>query len=93
MFFKIRLQKAPTPPELQKRLNASPELQKRLNALVDDITNAFYVNICRGLFEKDKLLYSFMISININLESKEINLREWNYILKGSPSDIPLTED
>ena len=93
MFFKIRLQKAPTPPELQKRLNASPELQKRLNSLVDDITNAFYVNIFRGLFEKDKLLYSFMISININLESKEINLREWNYFLKGSPNDIPLTKD
>ena len=83
MFFKIRLQKAPTP----------PELQKRLNALVDDITNAFYVNIFRGLFEKDKLLYSFMISININLELKEINLLEWNYFLKGSPSDMPLTKD
>jgi len=79
----MRLEKAPNP----------PELEKRLNALVDDLTSAFYTNICRGLFEKDKLLYSFMISININLESKEINAREWGFFLRGPTDDVPLTED
>ena len=34
-----------------------------------------------------------MISINISLESKEINQREWGYFLRGPPSDVPLTED
>ncbi len=54
------------------------------------MTNAFYINICRGLFEKDKLLYSFLIAININIESKDINPREWNFFLRGPSSDIPL---
>lgn len=61
--FKIRLEKAPNP----------PELQNRLAALIEDLTGAFYTNICRGLFEKDKLLYSFMIAVNIGLEAKDIN--------------------
>ena len=83
MLFKIRLEKAPAP----------PELQNRLNALVEDLTKAFYINICRGLFEKHKLLYSFMISVNICLDSKEINQREWNFFIRGSPNDEPLTEE
>ena len=83
VLFKIRLEKAARP----------AELQKRLNALVEDLTNAFYINVCRGLFEKDKLLYSFLISININIESKEINLREWNYFMRGGSGDTPVTED
>jgi len=60
---------------------------------VTDITSSFYTNICRGLFEKDKLLYSFTISVNISLESKEINQREWAFFLRGPTGDVPLTEE
>ena len=58
-----------------------------------DITQSCYIIICRGLFEKDKLLYSFMISIQINLESKEINQREWSYFLRGFPGELIITDD
>jgi dynein heavy chain len=68
------------------RLNKSqksPELQRRLNILVEDITKSFYTNICRGLFEKDKLLYSFLNAVKIGLSSGRLSSAEWAYYLKG----------
>ena len=83
MLFKIRLEKAPPP----------PEKNKRIDTLVADITYSCYAIICRGLFDKDKLLYSFMIGVQINLESKEINQREWSYFLRGFPGELNTPED
>jgi dynein heavy chain len=37
-------------------------LKDRLALLVADITQSIYFNVCRGLFEKDKLLFAFMMS-------------------------------
>ena len=47
-------------------------LQERLDLLIDDITVSLFTNVCRGLFEKDKLLYSFMIAVKIRLQSGEV---------------------
>ena len=48
--FKLRLEKS----------EQSDEIEKRLIILIDDITKNFYLAICRGLFERDKILYSFL---------------------------------
>lgn len=43
----------------------SDVLEERLEILIKDITIQFYSNICRGIFEKDKLTYSFMNATSI----------------------------
>ena len=59
-------------------------LDERLLILIDDITINFYKNICKGLFEKDKLLYSFLITMKIQLSEKKISISDWNFFLRGS---------
>jgi dynein heavy chain, axonemal len=74
-FFKKRLENS----------EQSEDLESRLGIIIEDITVNFYKNICRGLFEKDKLLYSFLITVKINLNSGEIDQGHWNFFLRGSP--------
>jgi dynein heavy chain len=51
--------------------------------LINDITDSFYVNICRGLFEKDKLIYSFLNASGIIRRDGRITFAEWNYFVRG----------
>jgi dynein heavy chain len=79
----------------KKRLEMSEQTEdvdKRLTILVNDITVNFYKNICRGLFEKDKQLFSFMIAAKIQMGLKKISSKEWNYFLRG-PAVVTKRED
>lgn len=61
--------------------------------MIEDVTRAFYFSICRGLFEKDKLLYSFLNATSILRRTKKINVDEWNFFLRGSPTDFTKFEN
>ncbi len=39
---------------------------------------------CRGLFEKHKLVFSFMLCADIMRQAGDITDAEWNYFLRGA---------
>lgn len=64
------------------------DLQKRLQILIDEITVAVYTNISRGLFERHKLVFSFMLCISIMKHQGLIPEDYWNFLLRGPPSGV-----
>ncbi|RLN88726.1 hypothetical protein BBJ28_00016849, partial [Nothophytophthora sp. Chile5] len=60
-------------------------LAQRLTNLIDFQTRYIYVNICRGLFEVHKVLFSMLICCKILLHSGRISPMEWGFYLRGVP--------
>lgn len=50
----------------------SEELELRIEYIIEHFTLSIYNNVCRSLFEKDKLLFSFLLTIGIMKEKKQI---------------------
>ena len=58
-------------------------LGARLKILLDEITLAVYTNVSRGLFERHKLVFSFMLCANIFKQAGFITDQQWNFLLRG----------
>ncbi|KAJ8965675.1 hypothetical protein NQ314_003957 [Rhamnusium bicolor] len=74
----------------------SPDLNVRLGILYDEITLAVYTNISRGLFERHKLVFSFMLCVAIFQQSGDITDSQWNFLLRGpvgSQANLPKKPD
>ncbi|XP_011495537.1 PREDICTED: dynein heavy chain 6, axonemal [Ceratosolen solmsi marchali] len=67
----------------------SSDLQTRLRILYDEITLSIYTNVSRGLFEKHKIVFSFMTNIAILLNDNIISISQWNFLLRG-PDQIKI---
>ncbi|CAM9922378.1 unnamed protein product, partial [Choristocarpus tenellus] len=60
------------------------DLGRRLATLISFSTRVIYGNICRGLFERHKLLFSALICFQILRHNGDIRREEWNLFLRGS---------
>jgi len=70
-----------------KAIDASPAgetLDVRIDNLISVITSIIFTNISRGLFERDKLIFSFLIATSIDRNSNKITAAAWNLLLRGT---------
>jgi len=59
------------------------DLRERLGVINDHFTYALYQNVCRSLFERDKLLFSFLLDSRIMQSRSELPEQEYQFFLTG----------
>merc|ERR1719305_755816 len=71
--FKMRMDKS----------EESDDLATRVQTIIDDMTLNTYIDICRGLFEDHKLIFSMLIASNVLRHEKNVSPNEWLFFLRG----------
>ncbi|KAK3264588.1 hypothetical protein CYMTET_26684, partial [Cymbomonas tetramitiformis] len=62
----------------------STNQDRRLENLKECFLRQIFVNVCRSLFEKDKLLFAFLLVITIERdEHANVDPQEWRFLLTG----------
>ncbi|CAK1583483.1 unnamed protein product [Parnassius mnemosyne] len=64
------------------RAPAADDLEARVRNLLDSITFAVFVYTSRGLFEKDKLIFLFLITLQILQADGKVDPKELDFLLK-----------
>lgn len=59
-------------------------LEERLQILLDQILLNSYINVSRGLFEQHKLIYSFMLCVEVLKHRGAISEAEWQNFIRSS---------
>ncbi|KAI3386976.1 hypothetical protein SNEBB_002464 [Seison nebaliae] len=61
-------------------------LKKRLNNIIHTLTSNVYIYGCTGIFEKHKLLFSFQITVKLEMDKETISQEELDFFIKGNIS-------
>ena len=64
----------------------SEDLDERSNNLNKEFLSSLYRNIGRSLFEKDKMIFSFLLCVKLNQMSGEVDMNEFRFLLTGGVS-------
>ncbi|KAK9812825.1 hypothetical protein WJX72_004356 [[Myrmecia] bisecta] len=69
----------------------SDDLDVRLQLLNDHFTFFLYQNVCRSLFEKDKLLFAFGVAAGLQMDAGRMSGAELRFLLTGGVAvgDLP----
>ena len=59
------------------------DLDERSKNLNKEFLSSLYRNICRSLFEKDKMIFSFLLCIKLNSMAGEVASDEFRFLLTG----------
>lgn len=74
----------------KRALDNGNDIEKRGQArrifFMKEFTRLLYENICRSLFEKDKLLFSFLIMLKIQDESGDLDQKMVRFLMTGGTS-------
>ncbi|KAI9021920.1 dynein heavy chain and region D6 of dynein motor-domain-containing protein [Hyaloraphidium curvatum] len=62
---------------------ASPVTTKRVAGILDDLTRSTHRYILRGLYERDKLLFTFLLAIKRDLAMGTVSFEEFYLLLRG----------
>lgn len=65
----------------------------RIHNLNNHFTHNLYENICRSLFERHKLLFSFSMTIKILQGDDKIDAQELRFFLAGPSGDIKILQN
>ena len=75
----------------RKSIDKEPKIK---NSRVQDINNNFlsllFSSVCSSLFERDKLLFAFLIFMKLQYTSGKTNLKELRILLVGPTKSIPI---
>lgn len=67
-------------------MNTPPSevIEDRVAALCDTFTYVLFKTVCRGLFEKDKLLFAFLLAVKIAQSEGAVDPAQWRFLLSGA---------
>jgi dynein heavy chain len=68
---------------IQQSEKDATNLTRRLTIIGDHFLFSLYQNVCRSLFEKDKLLFSLLLTTRLLEMRGELALSEWLFFLTG----------
>ena len=63
------------------------DVQERIGHINDYFTFSLYSNVCRSLFERHKLLFSFLLCVRILMNEDKINMVQLLHTLSFSIGD------
>ena len=78
-----KIEKAALTSAGEEKTTVEDSVETRLKDIQTHFTKSLYDNVCRSLFECDKLLFSFSLCSRISRDEGKLDGQEWNFLLTG----------